>query len=222
MRLGGKPLLSASDGASLGEDELATSIQWLSIAETEFRLVQRDMTLVLGLPGEKSEDPPVERTTIIQGEDRPHSEKRKIISRLCHLIVSAETVSRALCWRPFGNTYSKWAETYYRFPTVDFDIYFPNPVLPDLASDRLAADRGTAPSKLPFADKAQGKMEEVVGKRDSASRFGMRTSSFRLLLSEYLTLAGVEDSAVPADMLVASIHCLTAGCIPIWTSLQGF
>ena len=102
MRLGGKPLLSASDGASLGEDELATSIQWLSIAETEFRLVQRDMTLVLGLPGEKSEDPPVERTTIIQGEDRPHSEKRKIISRLCHLIVSAETVSRALCWRPFG------------------------------------------------------------------------------------------------------------------------
>ena len=58
-------------------------------------------------------------------------------------------------------------------------------------------------------------MEEVIRKMDdvrmpkrdaAASRFGMRTSSFLLLLSEYLTLAGDEDSAIPADMMVAALH----------------
>jgi hypothetical protein len=39
----------------------------------------------------------------------------------------------------------------------------------------------------------------------------MRTSSFLLLLSEYLTLAGDEDSTIPADMMVAALHCLDNG-----------
>ena len=227
LPFGGTPLLDAPDPflspasyLSLEKDELATSIQRSSITETKLRLVKRDRTRMPGLLVEKSEDPPAERQsfkwrtgpTLRSGNNFPAMP----LDRVCSDRIEGNML--ATIW----NTYSKWAETYYRFPTVDFDIYFPNPVLPDSASDRLAADRGTAPSKFPFADKAHGKMEEVVGKRDSASRFGMRTSSFRLLLSEYLTLAGVEDSAVPADMLVASIHCLTAGCIPIWTSLQGF
>ena len=54
-------------------------------------------------------------------------------------------------------------------------------------------------------------MEEIVRKMDSASRFGMRISSFLLLLSEYLTLAGDEDSAILADMMVAALHCLDNG-----------
>ena len=107
--------------------------------------------------------------------------------------------------------YPKWADSYCRFPAWDFDKYFSTQVLPDSASDKLAADRGSTSPKLPFANKVCGKMEEVIRKMDSASRFGMRTSSFLLLLSGYLTLAGYEDSAVPADLMVAALHCLESG-----------
>ena len=102
----------------------------------------------------------------------------------------------AASWSPG----SKRVGRYYRFPAEDFVRYFSTPVLPDSATDKLAADRGTASSKLPFADKARGKLEEVARKMDSASRFGLRTTSFLLLLSEYLTLACDEDSVVPADI----------------------
>ena len=108
-------------------------------------------------------------------------------------------------------TYPKRADSYCRFPAWDFDKYFWTQVLPDSASDKLATDRGLTSPNFPFANKVCGKMEEVISKMDSGSRFGMRTSSFLLLLSGYLTLAGYEDSAVLADMMVAALHCLENG-----------
>ena len=112
---------------------------------------------------------------------------------------------------------SKWSafstrvDKYYRFPTEHFDKYFATPTVPDSAKDKLAADRGSASSKLPFADKTCGSLEEVLKKLDSSSRFGMRTTSFLLLLSEYLALGCDENSTVPGDMMVAALHCLDQG-----------
>jgi hypothetical protein len=55
-------------------------------------------------------------------------------------------------------------------------------------------------------------MEEVIRKMESASRFGMPTSSFLLLLSEYLMLAGDKDSAVPAYMIWRPSIVWITGC----------
>ena len=60
----GEQSVSISDPPMSGElsseeDELATAVQRLSIAETELRLVQRDMARVLDLPAEEAGTPPL-------------------------------------------------------------------------------------------------------------------------------------------------------------------
>ncbi|XP_033641699.1 uncharacterized protein LOC117301803 [Asterias rubens] len=110
-------------------------------------------------------------------------------------------------WTP----YSKRTEPYYRFPPADFEKHFATPVLPDSASDKLVADRGSTSSKLPFADKIRGKLEDVARKMDLSARLGLRTTSFLLLHSEYLEQGCDEETMVPADMMIAALHCLENG-----------
>ena len=147
LPLGSTPSLGASHplescDLSLKDDELATGIQRPSIAETELRLVQWDMTRVPGLPAGKSEDPPAERQSFKRRTGpTPRNGNNFPAMPLNHVCSdSIEDILLVTIW----NTYSKWVETYYRFPMVDFDRYFPNPVLPDSASDKFAANRGTA------------------------------------------------------------------------------
>ena len=199
-----------SDDSSPEEDELAMAVQRLSIAETELRLVQRDMARVLDLPAEEAGDAPSERRSF-KRRTGPAPRRGNIfpampLDRVCADRI--EGIMSASSWA----AYPKRADLYYRFPPGDFDKYFSTPALPDSAADKLTADRGSTSSKLHFTDKARGKMEEVAKKIDSASRFGMRTSSFLLLLSEYLTLAGDEDSAIPADMMVAASIAWIMAC----------
>ncbi len=131
---------------------------------------------------------------------------KRPLDRVC--VDRMDGVMGAKSW----TAYSKRTEPYYQFPPGDFDRYFATPVLldSDSATDKLAADSGSTSSKLPFADKTRGKLEDVAQKMDSSARMGMRATSFLLLLSEYLAI-GCEESAVAADMMVASLHCLDNG-----------
>ena len=183
-------------------------MQRLSIRETELRLVQRDMIRALNLPA-VADPPPSERQSFKKRSGPAPSVQNTFptlpLDRVCTDRMDA--VMQAGKWRAHASR----TEAYYRFPQGDFDKYFATPVLPDSASDKLTADRGATSSKRPFADKARGKLEEVAKKLDSASRFGMRSTSFLLLLSEYLALGADGDSAVPADLVVAALHCLDDG-----------
>ena len=77
--------------------------------------------------------------------------------------------------------------------------------------DKLVADAGATASKRAFPDKVRDKFEETLKKVDVASRFGMRSTSFMLLLTQYLAMGCEKDSDVPADMLRAAFHCLDHG-----------
>ena len=194
------------------EDELVTSIQRLSVSETELRLVQRDMIRVMNLPCEP--EPPSDERQSFKKRAGPATGAAKPfpvmpLDRVCS--DRMDGVMGTKKWTP----YSKRTEPYYRFPPADFQKYFATPVLPDSASDKLIADRGSSSSKLPFADKIRGKLEDVARKMDSSARMGMRTTSFLLLLSEYLEQGCDEENMVPADMMIAALHCLDNGLCSI-------
>ena len=178
-------------------DEL-TRVQRLSISE--LRLVQRDMIRVLGLPPAAEptppEHPPFKRTS------GPTSGAADIFSTMPLDRVCVDRIADIMGTSKWS-AFSIRVDKYYRFPTEDFDKYS--------AKDKLAAERGSASSKLPFADKTHSRLEEVLKKLDSSSRFGMRTTSLLLLLSEYLALGCDENSTVPGDMMVAALHCLDQG-----------
>ena len=198
----------ARSDASAEEDEELTRVQRLSISETELRLVQRDMIRVLGLPLAAEPTPPGRPS--FKRKSGPTSGAAEIFSampldRVC--VDRIADIMGASKWSAFSTRVDK----YYRFPTEDFNKYVATPTVPDSAKDKLAAERGSASSKLPFADKTRGRLEEVLKKLDSSSRFGMRTTSFLLLLSEYLAHGCNENSTVPGDMMMAALHCLDQG-----------
>ena len=107
--------------------------------------------------------------------------------------------------------YSSHESEYYQFPQVDFEEFFAMPVLHDSVKDKLGPDAGATASKRAFPDKVRDRFEETLKKVDVASRFGMRSTSFLLLLTEYLAMVCEEDSDVPADMLRAAFQCLDHG-----------
>ena len=111
---------------------------------------------------------------------------------------------------PHSDNIRKRELPYYTFPKEDFQRFFAVPILPDSARDKLTSDGAATSSKGLFTDRNRGKIEEILKKIDSASRFGMRSSSL-LLLSEYIVSGCEEESSIPADMLTAAFHCLDHG-----------
>ena len=107
-----------SGDSSLEEDELATAVQRLSIAETELRLVQSDMARVLDLPAEKAEDGPAERRSF-KRRTGPAPRSGNIfpampLDRVCADRI--EGIMLASSW----TAYPKLADLYYRFPPRGF------------------------------------------------------------------------------------------------------
>ena len=204
-----------SQSGSEDEDE-SVHMQRLSVMETELRLGQRDMVRVLQLPslGETA------------GSSR-QSFKRMTSSAASSTPVFSSTAARlGVCWaHEFHcrdgkvSPYKKRELSYYRFPTDDFTQFFTAPVVPDSAKDKLAADGGSSSAKNLFSDRSRGKLEDTLKKVDTASRLGLRASSFLLLLTEYLALGCEEDSPIPADLFTAALHCLDHG---LRTSLDQF
>ena len=118
-----------SGNSSPEEDDLASSVQRLSIAETELRLVQRDMARVLDLPAEKTDDSPVERRSF-KRRTGPAPRSGNIfpampLDRICTDRIEGIMSASSLI------AYPKRADSYYRFPAGDFDKYFSTLVLPD-------------------------------------------------------------------------------------------
>ena len=161
-------MLSANE-----EDELVSSIQRMSISETELRLVH--MIRVLKLPCEP--EPPSGERQSFKNRAGPATGVTKPFSVMPLDQVCSDRMGGVMetkKWTPC----SRRTEPYYRFPPADIKKYFATPVLPDSASDKLVADRESSSSKLPFADKSRGKLEDVARKMDSSARMGMRTTSF--------------------------------------------
>ena len=133
-----------------------TRVQRLSISETELRLVQRDMIRVLGLPPAAEHTPPEHPS--FKRKSGPTSGTADIFSTMpldCVCVDRIADIMGTSKWSAFSPRVDK----YYRFPTEDFDKYFATPTVPDSAKDKLATDRGSASSKLPFADKTRGLKE---------------------------------------------------------------
>ena len=206
---------SQSGSEDEDEDE-SVHMQRLSVMETELCLVQRDMERVLQLPslGETagSSRQSFKHMTSSVASSTP------VFPVLPLDLVCVErmnSIAETVKWSP----YKKRELSYYRFPTADFTQFFTAPVVPDSAKDKLAADGGSSSAKNLFSDRSRGKLEDTLKKVDTASRLGLRASSFLLLLTEYLALGCEEDSPVPADLFTAALHCLDHG---LRTSLDQF
>ena len=204
-----------SQSGSEDEDE-SVHMQRLSVMETELRLVQRDMVRVLQLPslGETagSSRQSFKHTTSSAASSTP------VFPVLPLDLVCVEcmnSIAETAKWSP----YKKRDLSYYRFPMADFTQFFTAPVVPDCAKDKFVADGGSSSTKNLFSDRSRGKLEDTLKKVDTASRLGLRASSFLLLLTEYLALGYEEDSPVPADLFTAALHCLDHG---LRTSLDHF
>ena len=200
----------ASQSANSAEDEAEVAqLQRLTIAETELRLVQRDMVRVLQLPQPEEPTAPerksFKRRTGASETSRPPAFPELPLDQVC--VDRMNAVATSSSWTP----YRRREIDYYRFPREDYDKFFVSPAMPDSAKDKLAADGGATAAKAIFSDRSRGKLESVLTKVDSASRFGMRASSFLLLLTEYLATGCEEDTPVPADLLKAAFHCLDRG-----------
>ena len=200
-----------SQSGSEDEDE-SVHMQRLSVMETELRLVQRDMVQVLQLPslGETagSSRQSFKHMTSSAASSTP------VFPVLPLDLVCVErmnSIAESAKWSP----YKKRELSYYRFPSADFAQFF----TADSAKDKLAVDGGSSSAKNLFSDRLRGKLEDTLKKVDTASRLGLRASSFLLLLTEYLTLGCEEDSPVPADLFTAALHCLDHG---LRTSLDQF
>lgn len=199
---------SQSGNSSEDDDEGLARLQRLSIAETELRLVQRDMVRVLQLP--PADEPPQPEHKTFKRRTGSSLGNDKVFPTLPLDQVCVEHMSAIMTaekWRP----HPRRENGYFRFPSADFEKFFSTPSLSDATRDKLAADEGHTTHKRIFADKTRNKLEDTLKQLDTASRYGMRTASFLLLLSEYLVSGCEEDSAIPADMLTTAFHCLDNG-----------
>ena len=204
----GSPLPShSSDGSA--DDEGVAQLQRLSIAETELRLVQRDMIRVLQFPPEQEPPQPEHKsfkrkTGVAVSGDRVFPEIP--LDQVCAEKISG-VMSPTNKWRAYPNR----ARDYYHFPKPDLEKFFATPTLSDATKDKLVADEGRPAAKRPFVDKTRCTLEDTLKKLDAASRHGMAAASFLLLLTEYLVSGCEEETAIPPDMLTAAFHCLDNG-----------
>ena len=83
-------------------------------------------------------------------------------------------VAGTATWAP----YRKREHSCYRFPTADFVQSFAAPVIPDAARDGMGTDGGSSSAKKPFSGRSEGTLEDTLKRVDTASRLGLRASSF--------------------------------------------
>ena len=115
----------------------------------------------------------------------------------------------AVADRKVWQSFDKRTSNYFRFPPKDVDDYLTVPTVPDSTRDKLAADgSGSSSTRSLFSDRTRNKIEDTLRKADWASRYGMRSTSFLLLLSEYLVRGCEEETAIPVDMLSSAFRCL--------------
>ena len=192
-------------------DGESTEAHPFAVTDSRFREIMWDIVRVLKIPipevsvAATDSRPSYKRRTGANEETKDATFPEFPVDRV--FVNKLNEVAERKQWQPFA----KGLCHPFRVPKKDLDEFFTVPAIPDAARDKMAADSGRQSLKAPFVEPVRNKLEEVLGKTDTASRMGMKATSFLLLLSEYLVVACDSSSTIPPHKAISAFQCLEDG-----------